>query len=194
MASSGLGWPLPVSLVGIVKGGVTPLWGRTAPRDRGDGEATLILPWCQWSSSAGAPGALLGHHFHLPACSCQEPAGMSRGCVPPCPQPWGVTASPEPGSWRKSQRRAGEGRAALPFPPRVSVLAEANHYLPHPSEAAARGCTRSACLYRCKHYTPEIPSLYITGQSLLWRLDLFLPLDGSWGACARADPSLGHPG
>lgn len=81
----------------------------------------------------------------------------------------------------------------MPFPPRASVLAEAEHYLPRPSEAAARGCAPSAYLYRCKYYTPEIPSLYTTGQSLPWSLDPFLPLNRARGACARADPTLGHP-
>jgi len=157
-------------------------------RQRGHPNPALV-PAVQLRRGTRCPGAslpppslqLLGAHRDTP------------GMHPPCQQPWGVTPSPEPCSRGESWRRAGEGRAALPFPPRVSELAEAEHYLPRPSEAAARGCAPSAYLYRCKHCTPEIPSLYIMGQSLTWRLDLFLPLHRFWGACAGVDPALGHP-
>lgn len=106
---------------------------RSCPGARGPAPPRCSVPWSIISISLLAA------------------AGSRQGCPtdasPTLPTTLGgVTASLQPGSWGESWRRAGERGAALPFPPRVSVLAEAEHYLPRPSEAAAHGCAPSAYL------------------------------------------------
>lgn len=155
------------------------------PGGHGDGEATPILPWCPGPAlpRRPVPRSITSTFLHAGARSVQ---GCPMDASPPCPQPLvcGVGVSRHPPSWARGVNHGdvpGRDGAALPFPPKFCVLAEAEHYLPRPSEAAARGCAPSAYLYRCKRYTPEIPSFDITGRSLLWSRDLFLSLSTGSG-------------
>lgn len=143
---SGLGWPPQLARRDCQRQRHPPV---TAPRARGDGDATEVLPQCQWSKAAG----VLGQHLHLPP--RRVPAGVPQGCTPPM-------APPE---------RAGEQGAALPCPPSASSVAEAEHYLPRPSEAAARGCTLCAQMQmlhpgnsRLLHLRPDLSSIFCRAQ------------------------------
>lgn len=110
----------------------------------GQHPAALSPPWCHRGSSAGAPEAQ-GHHFQRPPCSCRSLPGHPMDVSPSRPQPRGSQHPPGRALGESRLRAAGPG-AALPFPPRVSALAEAGHYLPRPSQAAAPGCAPAAYL------------------------------------------------
>lgn len=133
------------------------------PRGRRGRPEPALVPLVQLCRGTRGTGA------SFPPPSLQLP-GASRDTPWMCPSPAhspGGHSIPRGGLCGESPRRAAGPGAAVPFPPpRVSALAEAGHYLPRPSQAAAPGCAPAAYLQRCKHYTPEIPSLYTTGQSL----------------------------
>lgn len=74
--------------------------------------------------------------------SCRD----TLACVPLSPTALGVTEPPEAGSGVNHGGVLRGQALPCPFPPRVSALAEAEHYLPRPSQAAAPGCAPAAYL------------------------------------------------